>query len=116
MRVNRSRLASVAAAAALLFAGLTSATTATAVQPSAPTHTVSYDHYSVLVDGRRVVVRAAEFHYFRLPSPDLWRDVLEKYKAAGFNAVSLYFDWPYHSPKPSVYDFSGVRDVDRLLR
>jgi beta-galactosidase GanA len=67
------------------------------------------------VDGRRVLVQAAELHYFRLPSPDLWRDILEKDKAGGFNAVSLYFDWAYHSPKPGVYDFSGVRDVDRLL-
>ena len=36
-------------------------------------------------------------------------------KAAGFNAVSLYFDWDYHSPRPGVYDFTGVRDVDKLL-
>jgi beta-galactosidase GanA len=83
---------------------------------AAPRHTVTYDHYSLKIDGRRVSLRAAEFHYFRLPSPSLWRDVLEKYRAAGFNAVSLYFDWAYHSPKPGTYDFSGVRDVDRLLR
>ena len=56
-------------------------------------HRVSYDNYSMPVDGKRVLLQAAEFHYFRLPSPDLWRDVLEKYKAAGFNAVSIYFDW-----------------------
>jgi beta-galactosidase GanA len=81
-----------------------------------PRHTVTYDHYSLKIDGRRVLLRAAEFHYFRLPSPDLWRDILEKYRAAGFNAVSLYFDWAYHSPEPGRYDFTGVRDVDRLLR
>lgn len=79
-------------------------------------HTVTYDQYSLMVDGRRILVQAAEFHYFRLPSPDLWRDILEKDKAAGFNAVSLYFDWAYHSPKPGVYDFTGVRDIDRLMR
>jgi beta-galactosidase GanA len=81
-----------------------------------PRHTVTYDHHSLKIDGRRVLLRAAEFHYFRLPSPDLWRDILEKYRAAGFNAVSLYFDWAYHSPEPGRYDFTGVRDVDRLLR
>jgi beta-galactosidase GanA len=79
-------------------------------------HTVTHDRHSVLVDGRRILVQGAEFHYFRLPSPDLWRDVLEKIRAGGFNTVSLYFDWAYHSPKPGVYDFTGVRDVDRLLR
>ena len=36
-------------------------------------------------------------------------------KAAGYNATSIYFDWAYHSPTPGVYDFTGVRDVDKLL-
>ncbi|HEV8559903.1 MAG TPA: beta-galactosidase, partial [Actinophytocola sp.] len=66
-------------------------------------------------DGQRVWLWSAEFHYFRLPDPDLWRDQLEKFKAVGFNAVSLYFSWAYHSPAPGVYDFTGVRDIDRLL-
>jgi beta-galactosidase GanA len=82
---------------------------------SQPAHTVAYDHYSLTIDGRRVYVWSGEFHYWRLPSPDLWRDVLQKMKAAGFNAVSIYFDWAYHSPAPGVYDFTGIRDVDRLL-
>jgi beta-galactosidase GanA len=80
-----------------------------------PVHTVTYDHHSLLIDGRRVYLWSGEFHYWRLPSPSLWRDVLQKMKAAGFNAASIYFDWGYHSPAPGVYDFSGVRDVDRLL-
>jgi len=100
--------------------GISSTETTGTSTVAAPTvggrHTVSYDNYSLMLDGRRIMLQAAEFHYFRLPSPDLWRDILEKQKAAGFNAVSLYFDWAYHSPKPGVYDFTGVRDVDRLLR
>ncbi|MFF4259777.1 beta-galactosidase [Streptomyces sp. NPDC001663] len=78
-------------------------------------HTVSLDGYSFLIDGKRTYLWSGEFHYFRLPSPDLWRDIFQKMKAAGFNSTSLYFDWGYHSPKPGVYDFSGVRDVDKLL-
>ncbi|WP_154674315.1 beta-galactosidase [Nakamurella lactea] len=79
------------------------------------THTVTFDKYSLQLDGKPTYIWSGEFHYFRLPSPDLWRDVLQKMKAEGYNAVSLYFDWAYHSPKPGVYDFSGVRDIDRLL-
>jgi glycosyl hydrolase family 35 len=79
------------------------------------THTIAYDRYSFSLDGQRVWLWSAEFHYYRLPNPDLWRDQLEKLKAAGFNAVSLYFSWAYHSPAPGVFDFSGVRDLDRLL-
>jgi len=78
-------------------------------------HTITYDRYSLMIDGRREWLWSAEFHYFRLPSQDLWRDQLEKLKATGFTAVSLYFSWAYHSPAPGVYDFTGVRDVDRLL-
>ncbi|SFF32085.1 Beta-galactosidase, domain 3 [Actinacidiphila alni] len=79
------------------------------------THTVTYDKYSLSVDGRRTTIWGGEFAYWRLPSPSGWRDVLEKMKAGGFNAVSIYFDWDYHSPAPGVYDFSGVRNVDQLL-
>ncbi|MCP3734712.1 beta-galactosidase [Sphingomonas sp. RP10(2022)] len=68
-----------------------------------------------MIDGKRQVIWSAEFHPFRLPSPDLWRDVLQKLKASGFNTVALYFDWGYHSPKQDVYDFTGIRDMDRVL-
>ncbi|OLE28973.1 MAG: hypothetical protein AUG44_05885 [Actinobacteria bacterium 13_1_20CM_3_71_11] len=79
------------------------------------THTVTFDKYSLTVDGKRLVLWSGEFHYWRLPSPDLWRDVLQKMKAEGFNATSIYFDWGYHSPAPGGYDFSGIRDLDKLL-
>lgn len=84
--------------------------------PARAKHTVTFDRYSLMVDGKRIFLWTGEFHYFRLPSPELWRDVLEKIRSAGFNGVSLYFNWSYHSPAPGVYDFTGVRDVDRLLR
>ncbi|MEU6848860.1 beta-galactosidase [Actinacidiphila alni] len=91
-----------------------SGTAAPAAAPHAA-HTVTYDDYSFMIDGKRTYLWGGEFHYYRLPSQDLWLDVLQKMKAAGFNAVSLYFDWGYHSPAPGVYDFTGVRDVDKLL-
>jgi beta-galactosidase GanA len=111
------KIAVLVLAALLLVPGATPAAGATgpAAQVTQATHTVTYDRYSFLIDGRRTYLWAGEFHYFRLPSPGLWRDVLVKMKAGGFNAASLYFDWAYHSPAPGVYDFTGVRDVDRLL-
>ncbi|MFD5654045.1 beta-galactosidase [Streptomyces sp. NPDC127039] len=78
-------------------------------------HRVTWDEKSLKIDGERLVVWSGEFHYWRLPSPDQWRDVLQKLKASGFNAVSLYFFWGYHSSEPGSYDFTGVRDIDRLL-
>ena len=99
--------------AACMLAALTLALAAAPAQ--AADHTVTYDKYSFILDGKRVWLWSGEFHYYRLPNPDLWRDQLQKLKASGFNAVSLYFSWEYHSPAPGVYDFSGVRDIDKLL-
>jgi beta-galactosidase GanA len=82
---------------------------------AATMNTVTFDKYSLLLDGKRTFIWSGEFHPFRLPSPSLWRDVLEKMKAEGYDAVSMYFDWGYHSPKPGVYDFTGVRNMDELL-
>ncbi|HEX6470109.1 MAG TPA: beta-galactosidase [Streptosporangiaceae bacterium] len=116
LSVVTSFATSFVTAAALM---LTAATPARSAQPAAAgraaSHAVTYDRYSLMIDGRRVWLWSAEFHYFRLPNPDLWRDQLEKLKAAGFNAVSLYFSWAFHSPAPGQYDFTGVRDVDKLL-
>ncbi|HKS50067.1 MAG TPA: beta-galactosidase [Amycolatopsis sp.] len=112
------RVAAIVSMFALALAGLGGqrpARAATAGPAPAPAHAVTYDGYSFLVDGKRTYLWSGEFHYFRLPSPDLWLDIFQKMKAAGFNATSLYFDWGYHSPAPGKYDFTGVRDVDRLL-
>ncbi|HEX5192254.1 MAG TPA: beta-galactosidase [Solirubrobacteraceae bacterium] len=87
-----------------------------------PTHvllgkpqTVTYDAGSLIIGGKRTFIYSGEFDPWRLPSPSLWLDRLQKMKADGYNAVTPYFDWDYHSPKPGVYDFSGVRDVNLFL-
>ena len=80
-------------------------------------HKVTWDKYSYKVDGQRLNIWSGEVHYWRLPSPNQWRDVLQKMKAAGFNAVSFYFFWGYHQSAPDApFDFSGIRDMDLLLR
>jgi beta-galactosidase len=92
------------------------ATAANAEAPApGPAHAVTFDRYSLIIDGKPTYLWSGSFHYWRLPSPASWKDVLQKMKAAGFNAGEIYFDWGYHSPKRGVYDFTGIRDVDRLL-
>jgi len=76
---------------------------------------VSYDQYSLKIGGNRVFVTAGEFDPWRTPSPSLWLDDLQKMKADGYNAVTVYFDWDYTSPSPGVYDFGGVRDMNEFL-
>lgn len=116
--MNTSRLA----LSLLLLMFWSGVTVAAAPAPGQPTsarapqaHTVTFDRYSLMIDGARTYIWSGEFQYWRLPSPGLWKDVLQKMKSAGFNAVTLYFSWGYHSPRNGVYDFSGVRNVELLL-
>ena len=77
---------------------------------------IAYDRYSLIIDGKREFIRSGAMHYFRLPSQSLWEDRLFKLKASGYNAVDLYFCWGYHSPAQDIYDFTGVRDIRKLLQ
>jgi beta-galactosidase len=106
---NRSRRLSAHLSAVLVLLG--AATTATAAPPSR----AGFDAHSFTLDGKRLYLWSGEFHPYRLPSPRLWRDVLERMKAAGLNTTSIYFSWGYHSAAPGKYDFTGVRDMDKLL-
>lgn len=77
--------------------------------------TVQWDHYSLILDGQRLISFGGEFHPFRIPVPEVWLDILEKMKAIGFNTMSFYNNWGFHSPFPDVVDFeSGAHDLGRL--
>lgn len=39
---------------------------------------ITWDSYSLKIDGERVFWRAGELAPWRLPSPALWKDVFEK--------------------------------------
>ena len=80
------------------------------------TDLVTWDPYSLSVNGKRVFIFSAEFHYQRLPVPELWLDVFQKFRAEGFNAISVYFFWSYHSASEGVYDFqTSGKDVQKLF-
>jgi len=110
-----SLLASPADAATLGTTGTTGSTGTTGTAAAKGT-AVTYDQYSLMLNGERVFMWSGEFHPFRLPSTALWPDILQKMKASGYNAVCSYFNWSYHSPAPGAYDFTGVRDMDLFLR
>ncbi|PQE31790.1 beta-galactosidase b protein [Rutstroemia sp. NJR-2017a WRK4] len=77
---------------------------------------VEWDHYSLIVNGERLFIWAGELHYWRIPVPELWVDILQKIKAAGFNTFALYSHWYYHNPNPDTLDFeSGAHNFTRLF-
>ena len=85
--------------------------------PPAPgkSHTVKWDDQSMIIDGKRTFLWSGEIHPFRIPSPSLWRDILQKMKSNGYNSVGIYVHWGFESPKQGVYDWTGVRDLDKFL-
>ena len=77
---------------------------------------VQWDHYSFLVNGKRGFIFAGDWHYWRLPVPELWEDILQKIKAAGCNAFTFYGHWGFHAPQPNTLDFStGAHNITRLF-
>ncbi|KAF2110271.1 glycoside hydrolase superfamily [Lophiotrema nucula] len=80
------------------------------------TRVVSWDNGSLLINGERIIIMSGEFHYQRLPVPELWLDVFQKFKANGLNAVSIYFFWSYHSASKGTYDFTTPgKDIQLML-
>lgn len=77
---------------------------------------VLYDKYSLIIDGKRVFIKSGAFHYFRTPGEEMARDRFMKMKAGGYNTVDIYFNWNYHSPRQGEYDFSGIKDVRKVLK
>ncbi|KAM7200018.1 family 35 glycosyl hydrolase [Rhypophila sp. PSN 637] len=77
---------------------------------------VEWDHYSYFVNGERLFVFSGEFHYWRYPVPELWKDLLERIKAAGFNTFSIYNHWGYHNPSEGVLDFdTGAHNFTSIM-
>ena len=77
---------------------------------------ITFDKYSLIIDGKRTVIKSGAFHYFRSPGEKIARDRFFKMKAGGYNAVDIYFNWNYHSKAPGEYDFSGLKDVRKVLK
>lgn len=81
-------------------------------------HEVSFDAHSFKIDGERINIWSGEFHYWRLPDVNGWRDIFQKMRANGYNAVSLYLFWGLHqSEENGPFDFSPgtIKDLDLLL-
>ncbi|KAH7092839.1 glycoside hydrolase family 35 protein [Auriculariales sp. MPI-PUGE-AT-0066] len=76
---------------------------------------VSWDGYSFSLNGSRIFLQAGEWHPFRLPVPDLWPDIMQKFKAAGLNAVTTYTHWALTNPKDGVLDLGGFNDFARFV-
>ncbi|EKM53444.1 glycoside hydrolase family 35 protein [Phanerochaete carnosa HHB-10118-sp] len=71
---------------------------------------VTFDAHSLFLDDKRLYVFSGEVHTWRMPSgPAIWRDVFQKMRAAGFNAISVYHHWGLSEGKQGSLDFNYYR-------
>jgi beta-galactosidase len=60
-------------------------------------------------------ILSGAIHYFRV-LPEQWRQRLTLLRAMGLDTVETYVPWNLHEPRPGVYDFAGLADVEGFLR
>lgn len=77
---------------------------------------VTWEEYSIMVRGERVLFLSREFHSFRWPSLGLWLDVFQKIKALGYNSVSFYLNWTLLERSPGIVRVDGVFPVNGFFR
>jgi hypothetical protein len=85
----------------------------------AETHnTVEFDERGLRVDGRRLPLVGAEFHFWRVQAT-YWPRTLDAVRDAGNTLVSTFVCWDFHEIGPGEYDFDGrtapERDLGRFL-
>ncbi|RDB20455.1 putative beta-galactosidase A [Hypsizygus marmoreus] len=72
---------------------------------------VTWDEYSLKINGKRLMIFSGEVHPYRNPVQSLHLDIFQKIKSMGFNAVSFYVFWGIHEPKRGEISFEGFRDL-----
>ncbi len=68
-----------------------------------------------LLNGKPIVLKAAEIHYPRIPEPS-WDQRIEMCKSLGMNAICIYIFWNLHEQTPGVFNFTGNNDIARFCR
>jgi beta-galactosidase len=81
----------------------------------APKETFEVGNKTFLLNGKPLLIKAAELHYPRIPK-QYWEQRIKLCKAMGMNAVSVYVFWNLHEQEEGKFDFTGDKDVAEFCR
>lgn len=81
---------------------------------SQPISTITWDKYSLIVDGKRIVPAAGEIHYSRVPA-DEWEKSIRNMKEGGIDIVACYVFWNHIEEIQNQFDWSGQRNLRHFL-
>ncbi|KAF5023101.1 hypothetical protein F66182_4858 [Fusarium sp. NRRL 66182] len=77
--------------------------------------TVQWDHYSMMINGERILSFGGEFHPFRIPVPEMWWDIMQKMKAMGLNSLAFYNHWGFTAHSLDEIDLeTGAHNLARF--
>ena len=75
---------------------------------------VTWDQYSLIVDGRRVCPVMGEIHYSRLPQNE-WQAEVRKMKEGGVTIIATYVFWNHIEEQEGIFRWDGQRNLRRFL-
>ncbi|KAJ1278558.1 hypothetical protein BS78_04G088900 [Paspalum vaginatum] len=107
-------VASAAGARVLLLAALLAAASLLLAAPAANA-AVSYDHRSLVINGRRRILISGSIHYPR-STPEMWPELIQKAKDGGLDVIQTYVFWNGHEPAQGQYHFADRYDLVRFVK
>jgi len=75
---------------------------------------VTWDKYSLIIDGNRVCPVMGEVHYSRIPA-DEWAGEVRKMKEGGVTVIATYVFWNHVEEQEGIFNWSGQRNLRRFL-
>nr|CAB3446125.1 unnamed protein product [Digitaria exilis] len=82
---------------------------------SAANAAVSYDHRSLVINGRRRILISGSIHYPR-STPEMWPGLIQKAKDGGLDVIQTYVFWNGHEPAQGQYHFADRYDLVRFVK
>ncbi|KDP44070.1 hypothetical protein JCGZ_05537 [Jatropha curcas] len=76
---------------------------------------VTYDHRSLLIDGKRRVLISGSIHYPR-STAEMWPGLIQKSKDGGLDVIETYVFWNVHEPVRNQYNFEGRYDLVKFVK
>ncbi len=75
---------------------------------------VTWDRYSLLIEGRRVCPVMGEIHYSRIPASE-WQCEVRKMKEGGVTMIATYVFWNHIEEDEGVFRWDGQRSLRDFL-
>ncbi|KAH0470471.1 hypothetical protein IEQ34_000194 [Dendrobium chrysotoxum] len=84
------------------------------VLSSTSAENVTYDHRSLIIDGRRRLLISASIHYPR-SVPSMWPGLVASAKEGGADVIETYVFWNGHELSPGNYSFEDRFDLVKFV-